>query len=62
MPIYQYVCEECKKSEDKLVSMKDSDTITFDCGCGGKMKKIFSATSLNFELKGKGWFAKDGRY
>lgn len=61
MPIYQYTCTKCNKTMDKLVSIKDSDT-TFKCECGAEMKRTFSATNTTFELKGKGWFAKDGRY
>ncbi|MDR2105466.1 MAG: zinc ribbon domain-containing protein [Deferribacteraceae bacterium] len=56
MPIYEYVCKECGKKIEKLVtSISGADSIP--CSCGGTADKILSLSS--FQLKGSGWYRSD---
>lgn len=56
MPIYEYVCQNCGKKTEKLVSISSAET-EIDCPeCGHKAEKIMSSTS--FQLKGGGWYAQ----
>lgn len=55
MPIYEYLCEECKKVTEAV--QKFSDPPLKKCKCGGKLKKIISNSS--FILNGSGWYATD---
>jgi len=53
MPIYEFLCDKCGETEDKLVSMQ---TKKITCTkCGGVGRKVMSAPS--FILKGGGWAA-----
>ena len=55
MPIYEYGCEGCGHTFERL--QKVSDTPVRDCpSCGaeGAVKKLASRTS--FVLKGGGWY------
>lgn len=56
MPIYEYTCEACGRSTDRLVRdsrQRDQQA----CACGQPLRRRVSAS--NFALKGGGW-AKDG--
>ncbi len=56
MPIYEYLCLDCKKEHE--IIQKISDKPLKVCpSCGGKIKKNLSLSS--FHLKGGGWY-KDG--
>ena len=53
MPIYEFVCESCGGTIERL--QKLSDPPPDACAeCGGKMAKIMSRNS--FQLKGGGWY------
>lgn len=54
MPIYEYLCQDCKQIfEDWQQDHKERD---IPCPvCGGNAKRIISSTS--FVLKGGGWYA-----
>ena len=55
MPIYEYGCEVCRDTFERL--QKVSDDPVKDCpACGekGSVKKLVSRTS--FVLKGGGWY------
>lgn len=55
MPMYEYVCKECKKVVEEL---KNYDDPPPKCEkCKKEMKRLISKTS--FILKGGGWY-KDG--
>lgn len=61
MPIYDFVCESCNKTEEKITSML---TESVACSCGGIMWRQISAP--NFHLDGTdpdfpGAYAKWGR-
>lgn len=56
MPIYEYVCNECKEKFE--VFQRISEPPLQVCSrCGGKMTKLISNTS--FILKGSGWYVTD---
>ena len=55
MPIYEYGCEVCGHTFERLQKVSD-DPITDcpECGDKGGVKKLVSRTS--FVLKGGGWY------
>ena len=55
MPMYEYVCKECKTEKEELQNYNDPAP---KCEkCKKEMKRIISRT--DFHLKGSGWY-KDG--
>jgi putative FmdB family regulatory protein len=58
MPIYEYRCGACKKTEEVMQKMSDP-ALTVCPACGkGPMEKLISR-STNFTLKGTGWYVTD---
>jgi putative FmdB family regulatory protein len=58
MPLYEYQCENCEKTQE--IMQKFSDAPLTDCElCGGKgtLSKMISRSS--FALKGSGWYVTD---
>ena len=57
MPIYEYKCEECEHTLEKLQKMSDDPLV--DCPECNKpaLKKMISAAA--FRLKGGGWYETD---
>lgn len=56
MPIYEYQCEQCGKTEEAI--QKFSDVPLTTCNhCSGKLHKLISQSS--FHLKGTGWYVTD---
>lgn len=58
MPLYEYICPECKR--EQMLLMKFSDPHPLCCCKEGdpvEMQRQISASS--FRLKGRGW-ARDG--
>ncbi len=56
MPIYEYVCTNCKRRCEVL--QKLSDPLLTECRvCGGKLRKIISPPAIQF--KGSGWYITD---
>lgn len=52
MPIYEYRCQVCGESFEKMVKL---DAAAPPCpACGGDVRKLVSAAS--FVLKGGGWY------
>lgn len=57
MPIYEYQCQACDESLEKLQKMSD-DPLKTCPSCGEEaLKKQISA--VGFRLKGTGWYATD---
>jgi putative FmdB family regulatory protein len=56
MPIYEYECENCGKTEEHLQKFSDAP-ITTCMRCGGNLHKLISQSS--FHLKGTGWYVTD---
>jgi len=56
MPLYQYLCDTCKDTYEKIQNFKDNPDE--DCyKCSGKVRRVIGRTS--FQLKGPGWYATD---
>jgi len=56
MPIYEYECMQCGKTDEAL--QKFSDKPLRKCKhCSGKLQKLISHSS--FHLKGTGWYVTD---
>jgi len=57
MPIYEYRCEKCGKTNEFFQKPSDPPMMTCpECGADS-LKKLISSTS--FQLKGSGWYATD---
>jgi putative FmdB family regulatory protein len=57
MPIYEYLCNACNHSFDKLQKMSDAP-LTQCPACGkNTVDKLVSAAG--FQLKGTGWYVTD---
>lgn len=55
MPLYEYRCEACGQSEEKLESMSAPDTHACPaCGKPGGMRRQVSVSA--FALTGGGWY------
>lgn len=61
MPLFEFKCNKCDQSTDKIMSFEESEKYNEVCKCGkGKMEKI---PVSNFNVKYKGnWFSKNRRY
>ena len=57
MPIYEYRCNACSKTFEKLQKFSDPPLTVCDCGEQGKVERLLSPPA--FHLKGGGWY-KDG--
>ena len=56
MPLYEYVCLDCKRKTEVLQRMKERP-LRICPHCGGKLKKAFSAPAIQF--KGSGFYITD---
>ena len=54
MPVYEYECNECRKTFEVKQRMTDAP-LTNCPDCDGAIKKLMSMSS--FHLKGGGWYA-----
>lgn len=48
MPIYDFYCDKCKKTEEKWVSIKESENIKCN-KCNSKMRKV-PPKRMSFDL------------
>lgn len=56
MPIYEYKCNSCGKTFEKMEKFSDAPLTTHD-ECGGAVERLISAPALQF--KGTGWYITD---
>src|SRR5713101_195156 len=56
MPLYEYVCEDCKRKTEVLQRLREKP-LKICPHCGGKLKKSFSAPAIQF--KGSGFYITD---
>ncbi len=56
MPLYEYVCEDCKRKTEVLQHLRERP-LKICPHCGGKLKKAFSAPAIQF--KGSGFYTTD---
>ena len=54
MPIYEYICKKCDRTNELLQKFNDLPPV---CECGTTMTKIISTST--FHLKGSGWYVTD---
>src|SRR3954463_9750466 len=56
MPLYEYQCDECGHTFEKI--QKFSDPLETTCPkCGGPLRKLMSSPAIQF--KGSGWYIND---
>lgn len=55
MPIYEYICEPCKKLYEELQRVNTPPAPCPSCGQPGKRQ----VSSTSFALKGSGWYATE---
>src|SRR6266581_5985871 len=56
MPLYEYVCEDCRRKTEVLQRLRERP-LKICPHCGGKLKKAFSAPAIQF--KGSGFYTTD---
>lgn len=56
MPLYEYRCEACGRTEEVMQAFSDPPLSTCE-SCGGPLKKLLSAPAVQF--KGNGWYVSD---
>jgi putative FmdB family regulatory protein len=56
MPMYEYRCEGCGTTFERLRKFSDPPVEVHD-GCGGKVERLITAAGLHF--KGSGWYIND---
>ena len=56
MPMYEYRCEGCGTTFERLRKFSDPPVEVHD-GCGGKVERLITAAGLRF--KGSGWYITD---
>lgn len=56
MPIYEYKCEGCGETFERIQKFSD-DPLTVHEKCGGHVHRLMSAPS--FQFKGSGWYVTD---
>ncbi len=57
MPIYEYQCEECRHTFEKIQKISEAKLTQCPKCKQDKLKKLISATA--FRLKGSGWYESD---
>ncbi len=56
MPLYEYRCQKCGATIEKI--QKFSDAPLVKCKkCGGRLERVLSAPAIQF--KGSGWYVTD---
>jgi len=56
MPIYEYVCQTCRKTTEAIQRVGERP-LRICPHCGGKLKKVASVSAIQF--KGSGWYVND---
>jgi putative FmdB family regulatory protein len=57
MPIYEYRCELCGSSFERIRKFSDPELTVCECGKNGKVSRALSTPA--FHLKGSGWYKTD---
>jgi putative FmdB family regulatory protein len=58
MPLYEYVCDECGYSFERLQSFKD-DPVRLCPNCNSPVRRVISPVGVIF--KGSGWYITDSQ-
>lgn len=61
MPMFEFTCNKCNKTVEKIMSFSESEKV-IDCSCGekGGLEKN-KVNAFNVSFKGK-WFKNAGSY
>jgi putative FmdB family regulatory protein len=57
MPLYTYLCPECRKVFDIEKAMSDPHPTTHVCGFEGELGRVFSPPAITF--RGSGFYSTD---
>ncbi len=58
MPLYRFICQECKETFEQRLAVTELDQKCVQCPHGHqKVQRLFSAPTIIF--KGNGWYSKD---
>lgn len=58
MPIYVYVCEQCRESQEVFLRSKNQEAPK-ECSCGGRLEQAVTVPSVVF--RGNGFHKNDYR-
>ena len=56
MPVYDYNCLKCGKTQTQTVSIK-AEAVKIVCECGEAMQRIYGLAGITFN--GTGWASKE---
>lgn len=51
MPLYTYKCSQCRKSLDRIVPLKEYDSLQY-CDCGDLLQKIITPVAIRGDYPG----------
>lgn len=58
MPIYDFKCETCGITEERLAKTRQSEVFC-KCGSDVAMKKVYTPTYVTAQFKGNGYYCTD---
>jgi len=58
MPIYEYACDDCGYTFERVASF-DSEPVAICPTCGGAVRRVISSVGVIF--KGSGWYITDSK-
>jgi putative FmdB family regulatory protein len=56
LPLYEYRCQKCGASIEKIQKFSDAPLVKCE-KCGGRLERVLSAPAIQF--KGSGWYVND---
>lgn len=56
MPLYEYRCQKCGATVEKIQKFSDAPLVKCE-QCGGRLERVLSAPAIQF--KGSGWYVTD---
>ena len=59
MTTYEYACKKCGEQFEAVQSFSDEPLKRHKGGCGGQVRRVFSAVGISF--KGSGFYKTDSR-
>jgi putative FmdB family regulatory protein len=58
MPMYRFICQECKETFEQRLAVTELDQKCVQCPHGHQnVQRLFNAPTIIF--KGSGWYSKD---
>lgn len=59
MPVYQYICSDCKQTSEEVRGIRDSAPDLFCQTCNTELKRVYSSVGVTFN--GSGFYKTDNR-